>query len=78
MLGIIIGIASIIAIFSIIEGNTAKMKTDLIGGNNNTIGIKYEAKSYFDPSIASKKNPISPNYIPNVEQTTLKKILHRE
>lgn len=78
MLGVIIGIASIIAIFSIIEGNTAKMKTDLIGGNNNTMSIKYEAKSYFDPSIASKKNPISPNYIPNVEQTTLKKILHQK
>ncbi|MGX4686979.1 ABC transporter permease [Vagococcus sp. JNUCC 83] len=77
MLGVIIGIASIIAIFSIIEGNTAKMKTDLIGGNNNTIDIKYDTKSNFDPTIASKENSITPNYIPSISQSTINKIRHQ-
>ena len=36
MLGIIIGIGAIIAIFSIIEGNTENTKRQLIGGSNNT------------------------------------------
>lgn len=55
MLGVIIGITSIIAIFSIIEGNTAKMKTELIGGNNNITEIEYNKKSVFDSTIADKK-----------------------
>ncbi|CEL90084.1 ABC transporter permease [Streptococcus sanguinis] len=45
MLGIIIGIGAIIAIFSIIEGNTENTKRQLIGGNNNTIKVVYDKKS---------------------------------
>ena len=44
MLGIIIGIGAIIAIFSIIEGNTENTKRQLIGGNNNTIKVVYDKK----------------------------------
>lgn len=44
MLGIIIGIGAIIAIFSIIEGNTENTKRQLIGGSNNTINIVFNKK----------------------------------
>ena len=40
MLGIIIGIGAIIAIFSIIEGNTENTKRQLIGGNNKAPSIQ--------------------------------------
>ena len=74
MLGVIIGIASIIAIFSIIEGNTAKMKTELIGGNNNTTEIEYNKKSVFDSESSDKKNPITPNYVPEIKEGLLSQI----
>lgn len=44
MLGVIIGIVAIISIFSIIGGNTEKMKREMIGGNNNTMNIQYDKK----------------------------------
>ena len=37
MLGIIIGIASIIAIVSTIKGTSEQIKEDLIGSGNNTV-----------------------------------------
>ncbi|MCW6015842.1 ABC transporter permease [Serratia marcescens] len=46
MLGVIIGIAAIISIFSIIGGNTEKMKREMIGGNNNTMNIQYDKKKF--------------------------------
>ena len=39
MLGIIIGIASIIAIVSTIKGTSEQIKEDLIGSGNNTVNI---------------------------------------
>ena len=39
MLGIIIGIASIIAIVSTIKGTSVQIKEDLIGSGNNTVNI---------------------------------------
>lgn len=78
MLGVIIGITSIIAIFSIIEGNTAKMKTELIGGNNNITEIEYNKKSVFDSTIADKKNPVTPNYIPKISGEMMDNIKKQE
>ena len=39
MLGIIIGIASIIAIVSTIKGTNEQIKNNLIGAGNNTVNI---------------------------------------
>lgn len=74
MLGIIIGIAAIIAIFSIIEGNTENTKRQLIGGRNNTIDVMYNKKSALDPTVAQKSNPQKPLFIPFMGEDTLKKI----
>ena len=40
MLGIIIGIAAIIAIVSTIEGTNTQIKNNLIGAGNNTVSIQ--------------------------------------
>lgn len=40
MLGIIIGIASIIAIVSTIKGNSEMIKESLIGSNNNVVDVQ--------------------------------------
>lgn len=79
MLGVIIGIASIISIFSIIGGNTEKMKREMIGGNNNTMNIQYDRKSSFQQNIMSdgllsaneEKKPL---YFPFLDEEVLKKI----
>ncbi len=50
MLGIIIGIASIIAIVSTIKGTSEQIKEDLIGSGNNTVKINlFYGDSEFDP-----------------------------
>ena len=60
MLGIIIGIASIIAIVSTIKGTSEQIKDDLIGSGNNTVSITltqgdsaYSADSYSDSSVST-------------------------
>ena len=74
MLGIIIGIGAIIAIFSIIEGNTENTKRQLIGGSNNTIKVVYDKKNVIDPSIPEKAQAKKPGYIPFMGEHILKKI----
>ena len=50
MLGIIIGIAAIIAIVSTIRGTSEKIKEDLIGSGNNTVDITlYYGDSEYEP-----------------------------
>ena len=50
MLGIIIGIAAIIAIVSIIEGTKETIKKNLIGAGNNTVQIRLMQGDYaYDP-----------------------------
>ncbi|MBB5263311.1 putative ABC transport system permease protein [Catenibacillus scindens] len=46
MLGIIIGIASIIAIVSTIKGTNEQIKQNLVGAGNNTIDIKLMENNY--------------------------------
>ncbi|MDD5804483.1 ABC transporter permease [Blautia sp. HCP3S3_H10_1] len=60
MLGIIIGIASIIAIVSTIKGTSEQIKENLIGSGNNTVNITlsqgdsaYSVDSYSDGSSVS-------------------------
>lgn len=49
MLGIIIGIASIIAIVSTIQGSNEKIKQDLIGAGNNTVPVSlYQGDGEYD------------------------------
>ena len=71
MLGVIIGIAAIISIFSIIEGNTANMKKEMIGGSNNTMEIEYDKKSSFTHSLKSGKDEKKPTYFPEIENKQL-------
>lgn len=79
MLGVIIGIAAIISIFSIIGGNTEKMKREMIGGNNNTMNIQYDKKSSFQSGNLfggglSKKEEKKPLYLPFLREDVLNKI----
>lgn len=54
MLGIIIGIASIIAIVSTIKGTSEQIKEDLIGSGNNTVSITlYEGDNEYDSEYGS-------------------------
>lgn len=63
MLGVIIGIAAIIAIFSIINGNTEQMKQQIVGSGNNSIDVIYGPKTIFN-SETKKKEEKKPPYIP--------------
>lgn len=79
MLGVIIGIAAIISIFSIIGGNTEKMKRETIGGNNNTMNIQYDKKSSFQSGNLlgeglSEKEEKKPLYLPFLREDVLNKI----
>lgn len=74
MLGIIIGIGAIIAIFSIIEGNTENTKRQLIGGSNNTIRVVYDKKSAINPDIPEKAQSRKPAFIPFMGEDVLDKI----
>lgn len=62
MLGIIIGIASIIAIVSTIKGTNEQIKQNLVGSGNNTIEIKLmqnNSEYYaYDDNIPSSKVPV--------------------
>lgn len=54
MLGIIIGIASIIAIVSTIKGTSEQIKEDLIGAGNNTVSINlYDGDNVYDTEYGS-------------------------
>ena len=61
MLGIIIGIASIIAIVSTIKGTSEQIKEDLIGSGNNTVQVMlYDGDSTYDiVTISTKKQNIN-------------------
>ena len=61
MLGIIIGIASIIAIVSTIKGTSEQIKEDLIGAGNNTVTISlYDGDTTYDAEygMSSSSPPI--------------------
>ncbi|WP_375148356.1 ABC transporter permease [Enterococcus mundtii] len=74
MLGIIVGIASIISIVSIINGNTENMKKQMIGGSTNSMRIEYDARSAF---LAGEngRNDRLPDYSPQISDGELQKLL---
>jgi len=74
MLGIIVGIASIISIVSIINGNTENMKKQLIGGDTNSMRIEYDARSAFLAG-ESGRNDRLPDYSPQLSEGELQKLL---
>ena len=72
MLGIIIGIAAIIAIVSTIKGNSEQMKRNMIGSGNNTVDVILRQGGY-EYTIDSYSQV--PSNIPQITQDVLDKIL---
>ena len=61
MLGIIIGIASIIAIVSTIKGTSEQIKEDLIGSGNNTVTVSlYYGDDTYDPEYGMDTGSTAP------------------
>ena len=63
MLGIIIGIAAIIAIVSTIKGTNEQIKNNLIGAGNNTVSVQlYQGDSPYDFTYQSAPDgvPVTP------------------
>lgn len=75
MLGIIIGIASIISIVSTIKGTNEEIKNSLVGSGNNTVEIKLQ-QSGWEYSIMSQSD--IPHGIPQVSDATRQAILDLE
>ena len=74
MLGIIIGIASIISIVSTIQGTNEQIKENLIGSGNNTVEVKLSQGDY---SYEIAYNGI-PNGVPVISESTRQEILALE
>ena len=71
MLGIIIGIAAIIAIVSGVKGQNEQIKQNLIGSGNNTVDVVLNYGGYeYEISDSS----MVPKNVPTVSETTLKEI----
>lgn len=78
MLGIIIGIASIIAIVSTIKGTSEQIKEDLIGAGNNTVTISlYDGDSGYDPMFGMS-NSGNPPLLSNEQKEDVMDIEHVE
>lgn len=61
MLGIIIGIASIISIVSTIKGTNEQIKKNLIGAGTNTVKVQlYQDDWLFEPAYNGKPEGVSP------------------
>ena len=70
MLGIIIGIASIIAISSTIMGTNEQIKQNLVGAGNNTVEVMLFQGDYaLDPSYQQV-----PDYVTPIDSSILEKI----
>ena len=73
MLGIIIGIAAIIAIVSTIRGANEQIKNNLIGSGNNTVNVIMAQDGGNEYQISSEND--IPRGIPQVTEETKEKIL---
>ena len=68
MLGIIIGIASIIAIVSTIKGTNEQIKNNLIGAGNNTVTVAlYQGDMQYDFTYQQKPASVPVICISNTE-----------
>ncbi len=72
MLGIIIGIASIISIVSTIKGTNEEIKNSLIGSGNNTVNVLLYEKGYTMEIYSNSQKPFG---IPQVSEETRSEIL---
>lgn len=72
MLGIIIGIASIIAIVSTIKGTNDELKNKLIGSGNNTVDIVLKENGYATSFSSSSDLPYG---VPQVSDSVREQIL---
>ncbi|WP_368505019.1 ABC transporter permease [Alkalihalophilus sp. As8PL] len=71
MLGVIIGIAAIIAIVSMIEGQSEALKSNLVGMGNNTINVVYEESSMMGEGFYNTSSYLS---APPVKDETIEQI----
>ena len=72
MLGVIIGIASIIAIVSTIKGTNDRIMKDLVGRGNNNVSIKLyqgEWEYYFDTEVPPGIAPVSEDQEKRIRET---------
>ena len=70
MLGIIIGIASIIAISSTIMGTNEQIKQNLVGSGSNVVTVRlYQGDYPFESSWSTV-----PDYVPMLDETTLNQV----
>ena len=77
MLGIIIGIASIIAIVSTIKGTSEQIKEDLIGSGNNTVQVLlYDGDSTYDMDYGSYGSSATPPVISDSQKTAIGDLDH--
>ena len=77
MLGIIIGIASIIAIVSTIKGTSEQIKEDLIGSGNNTVQVLlYDGDSTYDMDYGSYGNSSTPPVISDAQKSAIGDLDH--
>ena len=77
MLGIIIGIASIIAIVSTIKGTSEQIKEDLIGSGNNTVQVLlYDGDSTYDMDYGSYGNSSTPPVISAAQKSAIGDLDH--
>ena len=75
MLGIIIGIASIISIVSTIQGTNEQIKNNLIGSGNNSVDVQiYKGDMVFEASDWEKM----PEGVPVINEDTRQKMLDVE
>ena len=77
MLGIIIGIASIIAIVSTIKGTSEQIKEDLIGSGNNTVQVLlYDGDSTYDMDYGSYGYSSTPPVISDAQKSAIGDLDH--
>lgn len=75
MLGIVIGIASIISIVSTIKGTNEEIKKNLIGSGNNTVKVELSQGGFSYDISSFGKNPAG---IPEVSEKVKQKILAQD
>lgn len=75
MLGIIIGIASIIAIVSTIKGTNEQIKQNLVGAGNNTIDIKLSENGY---AYTQYEYNNIPTFIPMLDEQLRQELLEMD
>ncbi len=73
MLGVIIGIAAIIAIVSIIQGVTDDMKKNAFGGSNNTINLEFGPEMQFQMEYKGEMSSTPPPYMNDISKDTINK-----